>query len=104
MKIPQTTPRICQILQRLDPLDKEINAILMDWDPIGIGKIEGFEHNLWEEYLRYIPKLKKAIQEKEPIKPVLDWIEGESIGIFYTTEENRMEISNRIEQLSLKEG
>lgn len=104
MKIPQTSQRIRQILQKLDPLDKEINAILMEWDPIGIGKIEGFEHSLWEEYLRYIPKLKKALHEKEPIKPILDWIEGESIGSFFTSEENRMEISSRIERLVLKKG
>lgn len=73
----------------------------MDWDPIGVGAMEGFEHNLWEEYLTYIPRLKKALQEKEPIKPILDWIEGECIGYFYTSEERRMEISRRLQALEI---
>lgn len=89
-------------LQKLDLLDKKINAQLMDWDPIGVGNMEGFEHNLWEEYLMYIPKLRGALQKGEAIKPILDWIEGESIGGFFTSEERRAEISRQIELLGSK--
>lgn len=99
MKIPQTTPRIIQTLKKLDLLDKQINGILMYWDPIGFGKIQGFEHNLWEEYIRYIPKLRDALDTKKPIRPIIDWIEGESIGCFYTSAEKRLEVSILLEQL-----
>ena len=71
----------------------------MEWDPIGVGTIEGCKHNLWDEYVHYIPRLKEAIEKKEPIKPILDWIEGESIGYFYTTEARRLKISGEIEAL-----
>ena len=74
----------------------------MYWDPIGIGKMEGFEHNLWEEYVRYIPKLRDALDTGKPIRPILDWIEGESIGCFYTSAEKRLEVSTLIEQLISK--
>lgn len=73
--------------------------VLMEWDPISVGQIEGMEHNLWDEYISYLPKLKMALEKGEAIKPVLDWIEGESIGFFYTSEERRIEIANRIEML-----
>ena len=102
MKIPLITPRQIERLRQLDLLEKKINAQLMDWDPIGVGRMEGFEHNLWEEYLMYIPKLKEALQNGEPIKPVLDSIERESIGYFYTSEDRRAEISRQIELLASK--
>ena len=101
MKIPLSTPRQVERLQKLSLLEKKINAILMGWDPIGIGKIEGFEHNLWEEYLMYIPKLKESLQKGESILPIVHWIERESIGHFYTSEERRIEIAIQLEQLRL---
>lgn len=74
----------------------------MEWDPIGVGTFEGFEHNLWVEYLRYIPLLREALEKGKPIKPVLDWIEGESIGSFYTSETRRAQIAKEFEELFLK--
>jgi hypothetical protein len=86
----------------LDLLDKKINAKLMKWDPIGVGTFEGFEHNLWVEYLPYIPQLREALEKGKPIKPILDRIEGESIGNFYTSEIRRIQIANELEELYLK--
>lgn len=83
-------------------MDKKINAKLMEWDPIGMGAIQGFERNLWVEYLRYIPRLREALEKGKPIKPILDRIEGESIGNFYTAETRRTQIAKELEALFLK--
>ena len=100
MKIPPATQRVQKIIQELTPLEKAINVELMEWDPIGVGQMEGMEHNLWEEYIRYLPELKQALENRKPIKPVLDWIEGEAIGYFYTSEERRLEVATQIEMLA----
>ena len=71
----------------------------MEWDPIGVGTIEGCEHNLWDEYLPYVLRLREALEKRVPVKPIMDWIEGESIGNFYISDGRRAQLASEIESL-----
>ena len=69
----------------------EINKVLMDWNPIGVPYPD-----LETEYVRYIDEIIAVISELERLNDLIDDIEGNRIGYFYTSSEKRNEVSQNL--------
>ena len=69
----------------------EINEILKSWNPIGVS---GSDLEL--EYVRYIDEIIKCINDKEDLFTLLNDIEGNRIGYFYTSEEVIRDVAKKI--------
>lgn len=69
----------------------EINKILKDWNPIGVSGSD-----LETEYIRYIDEIIECIRDKRDLFSLLNDIEGNRIGFFYTSEVVRKDVARRI--------
>ena len=58
-------------------ISKEINNILIEWDPVGI---ENYPDDIKTEYIRYIPEIRTNIQDYEKLKELLWRIGSIDIG------------------------
>ncbi len=56
-------PRIQKELDKLEPLELKVNEILIDWDPVGVKSMEGFDESVYLEYLKYIPEIKWYLEK-----------------------------------------
>jgi hypothetical protein len=74
-----------------------INQILIEWDPIGVSK----HTNINDEYSRYIPEIIEVMDDKAKLKELIYNIEGVKIGFFYTSDEEKKRVIDKI--YSLKE-
>lgn len=73
------------------PFSTEINEILKGWNPIGVS---GSDLEL--EYVRYIDEIIECIKNKEELFSLLNDIEGNRIGSFYTSEEVKRDVAKKI--------
>ncbi|MFC5191838.1 hypothetical protein ACFPIK_08670 [Algoriphagus aquatilis] len=72
----------------------KINDILKDWNPIGVsGK------DLENEYTRYIEEIILCVKNNGDLLSLINDIEGNRIGFFYTKEEERKSVVARILEL-----
>lgn len=85
-------PRIQKELDSLEPLEYKINEILINWDPVGIKNMEGFEESVYLEYLKYIPEIKRYLENGWDLSELIDDLEENRIGYFSTSEEKRKEV------------
>lgn len=85
-------PRIQKELDNLEPLEYKINEVLIDWDPVGVKNMEGFEESVYLEYLKYIPEIKRYLENGWDLRELIDDLEENRIGYFSTSEETREEV------------
>lgn len=69
----------------------EINEILKGWNPICVSGSD-----LGMEYVRYIDEILECRKNKEDLFSLLNDIEGNRIGSFYTSEEVRRDVAEKI--------
>lgn len=85
-------PQIQKELDKLEPLELKINEILIDWDPVGVKSMEGFEDSVYLEYLKYISEIKRYLENDWDLSELIDDLEENRIGYFSTSEEKRQEV------------
>lgn len=85
-------PRIQKELDNLKPLELKINAVLIDWDPVGVKTMEGFEDSVYLEYLKYISEIKRYLESGWDLGELIDDLEENRIGYLNSTEEKRQEV------------
>jgi len=85
-------PRIQKELDNLEPLEYKINAILIDWDPVGVKNMEGVEESVYLEYLKYIPEIKRYLENGWDLIELIDDLEENRIGYLNSPEEKRQEV------------
>jgi len=71
-----------------------INEILKEWNPIGV-RGQDLEH----EYERYIDEIIECVQEGENLLELIEDIEGNRIGFFYTSTEARSRVIEKLMKL-----
>lgn len=84
-------------------LDEEINGILKKWDPVGI---EAYPDDLATEYIRYIPRITKCLNDLEQLESLLWQIGSEEIGTHQESNADHKtfvrEIASELFKLGLK--
>ena len=73
-------------------LRNEINKVLIEWDPIGIANHTDIE----SEYSRYIDEIIEVINNKDQLASLIYDIEGNRIGFFYTSDEDKHNVIDKI--------
>ncbi|WP_075348895.1 hypothetical protein [Algoriphagus marinus] len=69
----------------------KINEVLKIWNPIGIkGK------DLDNEYLRYVDEIIECVNTKKNLLGLIEDIEGNRIGFFYTSKKDRELVVDQI--------
>jgi hypothetical protein len=92
-------PRIQLELAKLEPLDSKINEILIEWDPIGFKSMEGVEQSVFLEYLRYIPEIKRYLEQDWDIQELIEDLEQSRLGYLRSSEEKRNEVIKSLQSL-----
>lgn len=92
-------PRIQLELAKLEPLDSKINEILIEWDPVGFKSMEGVEQSVFLEYLRYIPEIKRYLQQNWDIQELIVDLEQSRLGYLRSSEEKRTEVIKSLRSL-----
>jgi hypothetical protein len=92
-------PRIQLELAKLEPLDSKINEILIEWDPVGFKTMEGVEQSVFLEYLRYIPEIKRYLQQDWDIQELIVDLEQSRLGYLRSSEEKRTEVIKSLRSL-----
>ncbi len=87
-----SNPRVQNELDKLEPLELKINQILINWDPVGIKNMEGFEDSVYLEYLKYIPEIKRYLENEWDLSELIDDLEENRIGYLNSTKETREEV------------
>jgi hypothetical protein len=85
-------PQIQKELDNLESLELKINEILIDWDPVGVKTMEGFEESVYLEYLKYIPEIKRYLENGWDLSELIDDLEENRIGYLNSPEEKRREV------------
>lgn len=85
-------PRIQKELDNLEPLEYKINKVLIDWDPVGVKNMEGVEESVYLEYLKYIPEIKRYLENGWDLSELIDDLEENRIGYLNSPEEKRQEV------------
>jgi len=75
-------------------LSYSINNILKEWNPIGVKGID-LEH----EYERYIDEIIECVKKDKNLLELIEDIEGNRIGYFYTSAAARLLVVNKILKL-----
>lgn len=92
-------PSIQLELAKLEPLDYKINEILIDWDPIGFKSMEGVEQTVFLEYIRYIPEIKRSLEQDWNIQELIVDLEQSRLGYLGSSEEKRTEVIKSLRSL-----
>ncbi len=92
-------PRIQLELAKLEPLDSKINEILIEWDPIGFKSMEGVEQSVFLEYLRYIPEIKRYLEQDWDIQELIEDLEQSRLGYLSSSEEKRTAVIKNLQAL-----
>jgi hypothetical protein len=92
-------PRIQLELAKLEPLDSKINEILIEWDPIGFKSMEGVEQSVFLEYLRYIPEIKRYLEQDWDIQELIEDLEQSRLGYLRSSEGKRNEVIKNLQAL-----
>jgi hypothetical protein len=92
-------PRIQLELAKLEPLDSKINEILIEWDPIGIKSMEGVEESVLLEYLKYIPEIKRYLEQNWDLQELIVDLEENRLGYLRSSEEKRTEVIKNLKAL-----
>jgi len=92
-------PRIQLELAKLEPLDSKINEILIEWDPVGFKTMEGVEQSVFLEYLRYIPEIKRYLQQDWDIQELIVDLEQSRLGYLRSSEEKHTEVIKSLRSL-----
>jgi hypothetical protein len=92
-------PRIQLELAKLEPLDSKINEILIEWDPIGFKSMEGVEQSVFLEYLRYIPEIKRYLEQDWDIQELIEDLEQSRLGYLRSSEEKRTAVIKNLQAL-----
>lgn len=92
-------PRIQLELAKLEPLDSKINEILIEWDPVGFKSMEGVEQSVFLEYLRYIPEIKRYLEQDWDIQELIVDLEQSRLGYLRSSEEKRNEVIKSLQSL-----
>jgi hypothetical protein len=92
-------PRIQLELAKLEPLDSKINEILIEWDPIGFKSTEGVEQSVFLEYLRYIPEIKRYLEQDWDIQELIEDLEQSRLGYLRSSEEKRTAVIKNLQAL-----
>lgn len=69
----------------------KINEILKTWNPIGV---RGYDLN--NEYLRYVDEIIECIKNNKNLMDLIEDIEGNRIGFFYTSKKDREQVVDQI--------
>ncbi len=85
-------PQIQKELDNLEPLELKINGILIDWDPVGVKSMEGFEDSVYLEYLKYISEIKRYLENGWDLSELIDDLEENRIGYLNSPAEKREEV------------
>lgn len=92
-------PRVQKELDNLEPLEFKINEILIDWDPVGVKKMEGFEESVYLEYLKYVPEIKRYLKNDWDLSELIDDLEENRIGYLNSPAEKREEVVKALTDL-----
>lgn len=71
-----------------------INDILKEWNPIGVKGID-----LVHEYERYIEEIIECVKKDKNLLELIEDIEGNRIGYFYTSPDARLLVVNKVLKL-----
>jgi len=85
-------PRVQKELDNLEPLEFKINEILIDWDPVGVKNMEGFVDSVYLEYLKYIPEIKRYLENGWDLSELIDDLEENRIGYLNSLAGKREEV------------
>lgn len=92
-------PKIQKELDKLEPLEYKINEVLIDWDPVWVKNMEGFEESVYLEYLKYIPEIKRYLENGWDLSELIDDLEENRIGYLNSTMEKREEVIKALLEL-----
>lgn len=71
-----------------------INEILKEWNPIGV-KGQDLDH----EYERYINEIVECAKNGADLLGLIEDIEGNRIGFFYTSADARLKVVEKVKKL-----
>ncbi|WP_297335818.1 hypothetical protein [Algoriphagus sp.] len=72
-------------------INYKINEILKIWNPIGVRG-----NDLDNEYLRYVDEIIECVNNNKNLMDLIEDIEGNQIGFFYTSKEDREMVVDQI--------
>ena len=72
-------------------INYEINEALKSWNPIGVKGVD-----LEIEYVRYVDEIIDCVRNKNNLLNLIEDIEGNRIGFFYTSSEDRKLVVDQI--------